>query len=43
MRDALSLLDQAVSSNTGKVTGEYVRGLLGLLPKDIIASVTESR
>ncbi|GHT66547.1 DNA polymerase III subunit gamma/tau [Endomicrobiia bacterium] len=42
MRDALSLLDQAVSSNTGKVTGEYVRGLLGLLPKDIIASVTES-
>ncbi|GHT52210.1 DNA polymerase III subunit gamma/tau [Endomicrobiia bacterium] len=42
MRDALSLLDQAVSSNTDKVTGEYVRGLLGLLPKDIIASVTES-
>ncbi|GHT43922.1 DNA polymerase III subunit gamma/tau [Endomicrobiia bacterium] len=42
MRDALSLLDQAVSSNTGKITGEYVRGLLGLLPKDIIASVTES-
>ncbi|GHT47761.1 DNA polymerase III subunit gamma/tau [Endomicrobiia bacterium] len=42
MRDALSLLDQAVSSSTGKITGEYVRGLLGLLPKDIIASVTES-
>ncbi|MDR2437607.1 MAG: DNA polymerase III subunit gamma/tau [Endomicrobium sp.] len=41
MRDALSLLDQAVSSNVGKITGEYIRGLLGLLPKDIIASVTE--
>jgi DNA polymerase-3 subunit gamma/tau len=42
MRDALSLLDQAVSSNAGKITGEYIRGLLGLLPKDIIASVTEN-
>jgi DNA polymerase-3 subunit gamma/tau len=42
MRDALSLLDQAVSSNSGKITGEYIRGLLGLLPKDIIASVTEN-
>jgi DNA polymerase-3 subunit gamma/tau len=41
MRDALSLLDQAVSSNIGKITGEYIRGLLGLLPKDIIASVSE--
>ncbi|MDR2817973.1 MAG: DNA polymerase III subunit gamma/tau [Endomicrobium sp.] len=42
MRDALSLLDQAVSSNSGKITGEYIRGLLGLLPKDIIALVTEN-
>jgi DNA polymerase-3 subunit gamma/tau len=42
MRDALSLLDQAVSSNDGKITGQYVRGLLGLLPKDIIALVTEN-
>jgi DNA polymerase-3 subunit gamma/tau len=40
MRDALSLLDQAVSSNAGKITGEYIRGLLGLLPKDVIALVT---
>ncbi|MDR0617272.1 MAG: DNA polymerase III subunit gamma/tau [Endomicrobium sp.] len=40
MRDALSLLDQAISSCSGKITGEYVRGLLGLLPKDIISSVT---
>ncbi|MCA6072971.1 MAG: DNA polymerase III subunit gamma/tau [Endomicrobium sp.] len=42
MRDALSLLDQAVSSNSGKVTGAYIRDLLGLLPKDVIASVTEN-
>jgi DNA polymerase-3 subunit gamma/tau len=42
MRDALSLLDQAVSSNTGNISGEYMRRLLGLLPKDIIASITEN-
>ncbi|MDR3048627.1 MAG: DNA polymerase III subunit gamma/tau [Elusimicrobiota bacterium] len=42
MRDALSLLDQAVSSNTGNINGEYMRGLLGLLPRDIIASITEN-
>ncbi|MCL2335548.1 MAG: DNA polymerase III subunit gamma/tau [Endomicrobia bacterium] len=42
MRDALSLLDQAVSSNAGIITGDYIRGLLGLLPKDVIASVTEN-
>lgn len=42
MRDALSLLDQAVSSSSGKITGDYIRGLLGLLPKDIISSVTEN-
>ncbi|MDR1940784.1 MAG: DNA polymerase III subunit gamma/tau [Endomicrobium sp.] len=41
MRDALSLLDQAVSSCPEKITGQYIRGLLGLLPKDIIASVTQ--
>ncbi|MDR1417556.1 MAG: DNA polymerase III subunit gamma/tau [Endomicrobium sp.] len=42
MRDALSLLEQAVSLNSGKITGEYVRTILGLLPKDIIATVTEN-
>jgi DNA polymerase-3 subunit gamma/tau len=42
MRDALSLLDQAVSSSSGKITSEYVRAILGLLPKDIIAAVTEN-
>jgi DNA polymerase-3 subunit gamma/tau len=42
MRDALILLDQAVSSNVGKITGEHIRGLIGLLPKNIIALVTEN-
>ncbi|MDR0800270.1 MAG: DNA polymerase III subunit gamma/tau, partial [Endomicrobium sp.] len=42
MRDALSLLDQAVSSNTGGITGDYMRGLLGLLPKEIMVSVTDN-
>jgi len=41
MRDALSLLEQAVSSSAGKISSEYIRGLLGLLPKEIIASVSE--
>ncbi|MDR0486379.1 MAG: DNA polymerase III subunit gamma/tau, partial [Elusimicrobiota bacterium] len=41
VRDALSLLDQAVSSSSSKLTGEYVRELLGLLPKDIIVSMTD--
>ncbi|MDR3330841.1 MAG: DNA polymerase III subunit gamma/tau [Endomicrobium sp.] len=42
MRDALNLLDQAVSFSDNKVTGEQMRDLLGLLPKEIIASVTEN-
>jgi DNA polymerase-3 subunit gamma/tau len=43
MRDALSILDQAVSSsNIGRITGDYMRELLGLLPKDIIVSVTDN-
>jgi DNA polymerase-3 subunit gamma/tau len=42
MRDALSLLEQAVSSSAdGKITGEYIRSLLGLLPKEIIAKTAE--
>jgi len=40
MRDALSLLDQVATSSIGKLTGKYVRELLGLLPKDIIVSIT---
>jgi len=40
MRDALSLLDQVATSSIGKLTGKCVRELLGLLPKDIIVSIT---
>jgi DNA polymerase-3 subunit gamma/tau len=42
MRDALSLLDQVVSSGIGKISGEYIRSLLGFLPKEIIFSITEN-
>jgi DNA polymerase-3 subunit gamma/tau len=42
MRDALSLLDQAVSSGTQKITGDYIRGLLGLLPIELISLVCEN-
>ncbi|MDR2191345.1 MAG: DNA polymerase III subunit gamma/tau [Endomicrobium sp.] len=41
MRDALSLLDQAFSSSNGKISAQYIRGLLGLLPKETIAKVSE--
>ena len=37
MRDALSLLDQAISATTSKITAEYIRKLIGLLPKEIIS------
>lgn len=39
-RDALSLLDQAVSSVSGKVTAQDIHNLLGFLPKEIITEVT---
>ncbi|MDR2676596.1 MAG: DNA polymerase III subunit gamma/tau [Endomicrobium sp.] len=45
MRDALSLLDQAISSSSNaenKITGIHLKKLLGLIPKDIIVSVTNS-
>ena len=39
-RDALSLLDQAVSSVSGKVTAKDVQNLLGFSPKEIIADIS---
>ncbi len=41
MRDALSLLDQAISATTGKITEEYIRNLIGLLPKEIISKTID--
>lgn len=39
MRDALSVLDQALSFGTGPVTAERVRGILGLVADDLYAEV----
>jgi DNA polymerase-3 subunit gamma/tau len=47
MRDALSILDQAIASSTGKVTAESVRNLVGAAPahvlEDVMRAVSESR
>jgi DNA polymerase III subunit gamma/tau len=42
LRDALSLLDQAVSFISGEVTAKDVQELLGFLPAEIISSATEA-
>ncbi|MDR1928843.1 MAG: DNA polymerase III subunit gamma/tau [Endomicrobium sp.] len=39
MRDALNLLDQAMTSNNKKVSGKYLKWLIGFIPKDIIVSI----
>lgn len=40
MRDALSLLDQAISMGTDKVAARDIENLLGLLPRRIIDDIT---
>lgn len=42
MRDALSLMDQAISFVPGKITAKDIQDLLGFLPREIIAATTES-
>ncbi|MCX5778726.1 MAG: DNA polymerase III subunit gamma/tau [Elusimicrobia bacterium] len=42
MRDALSLLDQAISIGTDKVTAVDIENLLGVLPRRILASTAEA-
>ena len=46
MRDALSLLDQAIASSEGPLTGECVRRLIGVAPsgtlEEILKAVAES-
>ena len=39
MRDALSILDQAIASSTGKLTAESVRNLVGSAPAHILEEV----
>ncbi|MFC1501146.1 DNA polymerase III subunit gamma/tau [Elusimicrobiota bacterium] len=41
VRDSLSLLDQAVSFVSEKVTADDMQNLLGFLPKEIISSVAD--
>ena len=39
MRDALSILDQAIASSTGKLTADSVRNLVGAAPAHILEQV----
>jgi DNA polymerase-3 subunit gamma/tau len=42
MRDALSILDQAIASSTGKLTADSVRGLVGAAPAHILEQVMQA-
>jgi DNA polymerase-3 subunit gamma/tau len=42
MRDALSILDQAIASSSGKLTAESVRNLVGAAPAHILEQVMQS-
>src|SRR5712691_13102042 len=39
MRDALSILDQAIASSTGRVTADSVRQLVGAAPSGVLEEV----
>ena len=39
MRDALSILDQAIASSEGRITAERVRQLIGIAPSGIIEEI----
>ncbi len=42
MRDALSILDQAIASSTEKITAESVRNLVGAAPAHVLENVMQS-
>jgi DNA polymerase-3 subunit gamma/tau len=42
MRDALSILDQAIASSTGKLTADSVRNLVGAAPAYILEQLMQS-
>jgi DNA polymerase III subunit gamma/tau len=42
MRDALSILDQAIASSSGKLTADSVRNLVGAAPAHILEEVMQS-
>ena len=41
MRDALSILDQAIASSTGRLTAEQVRNLVGAAPSGVLEDVMQ--
>ena len=42
MRDALSILDQAIASSAGRLTADAVRGLVGAAPAHILEQVMQA-
>ena len=42
MRDALSILDQAIASSSGRITSESVRNLVGAAPAHILEEVMQA-
>jgi DNA polymerase III subunit gamma/tau len=42
MRDALSILDQAIASSTGRLTAEQVRNLVGAAPSGVLEEVMQA-
>ncbi|MFZ1158618.1 MAG: DNA polymerase III subunit gamma/tau [Candidatus Sulfotelmatobacter sp.] len=42
MRDALSILDQAIASSSGKITADSVRNLVGAAPAHILEEVMQA-
>jgi DNA polymerase-3 subunit gamma/tau len=42
MRDALSILDQAIASSTGRLTAEQVRNLVGAAPAGVLEEVMQA-
>jgi DNA polymerase-3 subunit gamma/tau len=42
MRDALSILDQAIASSTGRLTSESVRQLVGAAPSGVLEEVMQA-
>lgn len=42
MRDALSILDQAIASSTGKLTAEGVRQLVGAAPSSVMEEIMQA-
>jgi DNA polymerase III subunit gamma/tau len=42
MRDALSILDQAIASSTGRLTADQVRNLVGAAPSEVLEDVMQA-